>query len=63
MTRCHRMWINQPSTLQGLHRHHGQNVTMLPTPEKHSNCCTVYPVDGTIISMVVPVTCLSEGWI
>ena len=54
-----RCWINQPSTLQPLHEHHGTNVLAVPYCEgSHA----VYFLDGNVISMVVPSEVLSEGW-
>lgn len=60
--KCKRMWINRPSSQQHLFKQHGVNVLMQPTPEKHSQCCTIYFLEGSIISMVVPTHYLSEGW-
>lgn len=51
-----RMFINQPSTLQPLHKYHGMNVLLNPKDG------TVYPVEGPIHSMMVPSDCLSMGW-
>ena len=57
-----RMWINQPSTLQPLHRLHGVNV--LAVKEPHSdNLMRVYFLKGTTISRPVPRLSLSEGWV
>lgn len=54
-----RCWINQPSTLQPLHEHHGTNVLAVPyCADSHA----VYFLDGNVISMVVPSEVLSEGW-
>lgn len=50
-----RMWINQPSTLDPLHKMHGTNV--LTADEE-----TVYPVSGETISLMVPRRALSSGW-
>jgi len=55
-----RMWINQPSTLQSLHEHHGMNVLACKIAE---DLCIIYPVKGDVISMEVPCLCLSKGWI
>lgn len=54
-----RAWINQPSTLQPLHRMHGTRVIALPSTEDQ---CVVCPVDGDIVSLLVPKSCLSSGW-
>ena len=58
--RMKRMWINQPSTLQLAHKFHGMNV--LAPEESSDNCVTVYPIDGPVISLMVPTMVLSEGW-
>jgi len=52
-----RMWINQPSKLQILHKYNGLNVIA------DMDTLTVYPVKGDIISMMVPRNVLSEGWV
>jgi hypothetical protein len=53
------MWINQPSLLEPLHRHHG----MLGLAYKESETTArFYPIAGDIISMRVPFTALSQGW-
>ena len=58
--RVNRMWINQPSTLHPFHEFHGQNVIA----EISSDDTTmVYPTSGYIISMQVPITVLTSGWI
>lgn len=54
-----RMWINQPSTLQGLHGLHGVNV--LATPESVTSS-RVYFLSGSVISAVIPNSALSHGW-
>lgn len=54
-----RCWINQPSTLQPLHKHHGQNVIAVPYT---NNAKAVYFLAGDTISMVVPSEVLAEGW-
>ncbi len=51
-----RMWINQPSTLQPLHRLHGVNVLL----DMESD--TIYFLSGETISMMPPLEALSEGW-
>ena len=54
------MWINQPSTLQPDHHHHGKLV--LANPQKDEKVTDVYPVKGNTISMRVFVMSLSDGW-
>lgn len=56
-----RMWINQPSTLQPLHKMNGVNVLACP---KRKGLATrrVYFLRGDIISQEVPSVILSEGW-
>jgi hypothetical protein len=53
-----RMWINQPSELQRLHKYHGMNVLVL----KEFGEFRAYFLSGPIISMQVPKECLSPGW-
>ena len=54
-----RMWINQPSTLQPLHRLHGTNVLATPDAGKVH---IVYFLSGDVISQQVPPNVLSKGW-
>lgn len=55
-----RMWINQPSSLQLLHRLHATNVLAVPdTPGAYR----VYFLSGDVISQQVPRNALSEGWV
>lgn len=54
-----RMWVNQPSTLQPLHKHHGKNVLAIPDGV---GCMQVFWLSDRTISSRVPVLCLSEGW-
>lgn len=53
-----RFWINQPSTLQPLHKYHGNNVLA-----ENINSERVYFTSGNIISMEVPDNVLSAGWL
>lgn len=55
-----RMFINQPSTAQPLHRLTGTNV--LATHE-YDKTWRVYFLSGDVISMQVPQNCLSKGWL
>jgi len=54
-----RAWINQPSTLQPLHRRHGQNVLAFHEDATH---CRIYFLSGDAASARVPTLCLSPGW-
>ena len=54
-----RMWINQPSTLQPLHKYHGKKVLAAMTEEISIR---VYPCEGDIIEMTVPKWVLAIGW-
>lgn len=54
-----RMWINQPSTLQPLHRLHGTNVLAAADTD---GTMQVYFLSGATISQQVPRAALSEGW-
>lgn len=54
-----RAWINQPSTLQPLHRLHGTNVLAV---EEYTDTYRVYFLSGETISQHVPATALSRGW-
>lgn len=55
-----RMWINQPSTLQPLHKLNGVNVLAVEETDK---IMRVYFLTGDTISQQVPRLCLSSGWI
>ena len=54
-----RMWINQPSTLQPLHRLHAVRVLVAPDTDR---CARAYFLSGDTISMQIPHEALSEGW-
>lgn len=58
-----RMWINQPSSLQPLHKLHGTNVIADLEEELHSNAITIYFLAGSVISQRCTKNCLSSGWI
>lgn len=60
-SRPKRCWINQPSTLQPLHKYHGMNVLAIP---EDKDSCVIYFTSGDIISMRVykSMQCLSKGW-
>jgi phenolic acid decarboxylase len=53
-----RMWINQPSTLQPLHKYHGRNVLAY----KEGTGYRIYFLSGHVIDMQIPSGCLSPGW-
>lgn len=54
-----RMWINQPSTQQPLHRRHGENVLAV---HEYDDTWLVFFLSGEITSMQVSRLWLSEGW-
>lgn len=54
-----RMWINQPSTLQPLHKMHGTRVLACPDTD---TTMRAYFLSGNVISMQVPREALSAGW-
>lgn len=53
-----RMWINQPSTLQPLHKLHGERVLAI----NENGSWRVYFLRGNVVSMMVPDNTLSGGW-
>lgn len=57
-----RMWINQPSTLDKLHKLHGMNVLAEPEPNS-LKVMRVYFLDGVVTSQQVPRLYLSNGWL
>ncbi len=54
-----RMWFNQPSTLQPLHKFHGVRVLACPDTDRTMRA---YFLSGNVISMQVPREALSAGW-
>lgn len=54
-----RMWVNQPSNLQPLHKLHGTNVLACT---EYNAIMKMYFLNGPIISQQCDVSCLSEGW-
>lgn len=58
MSRPYRAWVNQPSTLQPLHSHHGTRVIAYDGPD----VTTIYFLSGDVISVVCPKSALSMGW-
>lgn len=59
MTLPVRMWINQPSTLQPLHKLDRTNVLAV---EDGDRVMRVYFLSGPIVSQQVPRNALSPGW-
>ena len=59
-----RVWINQPSTQQGFHKYHGMNVLTMPKViyAKNGEFIRIYFTSGSVVSMNIPVSALSEGW-
>lgn len=53
-----RMWVNQPSTHQPLHRLHGTNVLAV----EYAGAYRIYFLAGPVISQVAPKEALSPGW-
>lgn len=57
------MWINQPSTLQDDHEHHGRNVLAhFERDTRMGPLYRVYWLDGPVISSEMLKLSLSEGW-
>lgn len=56
--RFKRAWVNQPSTSQPWHQHHGQKVLVVDTGEAS---VAVYFTEGPIISGIAPRNVLSIG--
>jgi hypothetical protein len=56
-----RMWINQPSTHQPWHHLDGQHV-LVDDADNDGTYCTVYYLEGPVISQRMPVLALSLGW-
>lgn len=54
-----RMWINQPSALQPLHKMHGVRVLACPDTD---TTMRAYLLSGNVVSMQVPRGALSAGW-
>jgi hypothetical protein len=63
MSLCdYRGWINQPSTLQPLHRLHGERVIVNPNGGTGPHTVQVRFIRGPIHSMVIDKLCVSRGW-
>jgi hypothetical protein len=56
-----RMWINQPSQWDVLHKYHGTNVLM-DTEKRNDGFIAIYFLEGETVSMVIPSLALSQGW-
>lgn len=59
-TALKRMWINQPSTLQPLHKLHGTNVL---ARHEYGDTWQIFFLSGDVISKQASKLCLSEGWL
>lgn len=61
-----RMWVNQPSTHQPDHEHHGQNVLVMEKEGKlvevSKGIVDVWFTQGPIHSMQMFTLGLSDGW-
>lgn len=57
MPNIYRAWINQPSTLQPLHRMHGRRCIAHDTGDQS---VTLYFTDGDVHSMMAPRQCISR---
>lgn len=62
MSKPIRMWINQPSTLQPLHKLHGTNVLAIDC-NYNDRLKEIYFLQGDTISMLAPKLSLSLGWV
>ena len=60
--RIARCFINQPSTLQPMHKYHGLEAICVHKTGDVREIRTIYPTTGDTISMEVPKQCLSYGW-
>lgn len=56
-----RMWINQPSWLQPLHKMHGIRVLAEPEPNQ-PNTMRAWLLEGEWQSISIPKQSLSDGW-
>lgn len=56
-----RMWINQPSTSQPWHRHHGREV-LAEGRRDHGEFVRVWFTGGVEISAMISQAALSNGW-
>lgn len=59
MCQAHRVWINQPSTLQDYHQWHGARGLAV---REFEDIYRVYFVEGRVESMRVPKSCLVFTW-
>jgi hypothetical protein len=57
------MWVNNPSTLQHLHRYHGQNVLALfPVSSVPVDQIAIYFISGNVVGLLTDPKNLSVGW-
>lgn len=61
MCKMQRMWVNQPSTQQEFHAHHGKNV-LVEVIGDESVWRRVWFTTGRIVSMNMRKSALSIGW-
>lgn len=54
-----RMWVNQPSSHQPLHRLHGTNVLAVEENDSYR----IYFLEGAVVSQTAPKEALSRGWL
>lgn len=58
----YRAWINQPSTLDELHKLHGK-YCIVSEDEKSSKFVTLYFTEGDLHSMTAPKKCINRCFI
>lgn len=56
----YRAWINAPSTLQSAHKYHGMKG--FSGEDYTEDTCVFYPIEGDIVSLIIPKNVISEGW-
>jgi hypothetical protein len=59
MDKLERMWINQPSTLQPLHKLHGTNVL---ARREYDDTLQIFFLSGDVVSQQAKSLWLSPGW-
>lgn len=55
-----RVWINQPSTLQPMHKYHGMRGIAMTDPSQ-SDAVRIYFTEGNLLSMQIDPICLSKA--
>lgn len=55
-----RMWINQPSSSQPLHKLNGTNVL---AHKESDGIYKIYFLSGKVVSQLAPALCLRDGWV